>query len=575
MDIMIQQVRVYGFRGLKNIEVDLEPFTILTGINNVGKTTFLKAIQLVFGNISFVTNDDFNIDLEDDKIIVDVKIVPFNKNKKFSDKWQEYFGIESVKFDLNNEDQELIPVRSVISVDPVSTNITRKQYVLMEWPSFDEWYKKGNDNKNIKSFGSESLPFFYIDAKRDIVEDLKLQKSYLGRVLSKISYSDKDVKAIEKSIEELNRQTVESSDILRQLEKSLEGIESAIGTHQQGVHITPFSKKVRDLNKGVSIQYDNYSIEYHGMGTRCWSSLLSYKSFIGISELVAKKEDRLFFPISAIEESEAHLHPSAQKKLFGQVSKMKGQVILSTHSPYVVGAAELKQIRGFYKDETDVKCGRIDTELFDREDIRKIKRQVVNTRGELFFSKVIVLFEGETEEQALPLFAEKYFEKCMCELEIDFVGVGGAGNYLPFMRFAESFNIPWFIFSDAEDEIIRGVKNQFKQIDTASSFNEHIVVLKKGNSFEKELIDEGYIEEFKKAVLSLQDYTNDQHKAAKAQEIQEYSKEKLVNEALKNKTKMAPVLAFEIIDSKKSLPSKVVTLFEKIEEVITSKKNKG
>jgi putative ATP-dependent endonuclease of OLD family len=37
---------------------------------------------------------------------------------------------------------------------------------------------------------------------------------------------------------------------------------------------------------------------------------------------------------------------------------------------------------------------------------------------------------------------------------IDFVGVGGYGNYLPFLRFAESLNIPWLILSDAETDAV-------------------------------------------------------------------------------------------------------------------------
>ena len=95
------------------------------------------------------------------------------------------------------------------------------------------------------------------------------------------------------------------------------------------------------------------------------------------------------------------------------------------------------------------------------EDIRKIKRQVINTRGELFFSKVIVFFEGETEEQALPIFAKHFFKVGHIEAEIDFIGVGGRGNYLPFLRVAESLKIPWFIYSDAEDDAKTSVRSQF------------------------------------------------------------------------------------------------------------------
>ena len=44
MSILIKTVRIAGFRGLENIEVELEQTTILTGMNNTGKTSFLKAL---------------------------------------------------------------------------------------------------------------------------------------------------------------------------------------------------------------------------------------------------------------------------------------------------------------------------------------------------------------------------------------------------------------------------------------------------------------------------------------------------------------------------------------------------
>ena len=61
--ILIKTVRINGFRGLKNIEVNLEPTTVLTGMNNSGKTSFLKALQVVFGNRQFLSHDDFYIEL--------------------------------------------------------------------------------------------------------------------------------------------------------------------------------------------------------------------------------------------------------------------------------------------------------------------------------------------------------------------------------------------------------------------------------------------------------------------------------------------------------------------------------
>lgn len=54
MSILIKTVRIAGFRGLENIEVELEQTTVLTGMNNSGKTSFFKALQLALGNRLFV-----------------------------------------------------------------------------------------------------------------------------------------------------------------------------------------------------------------------------------------------------------------------------------------------------------------------------------------------------------------------------------------------------------------------------------------------------------------------------------------------------------------------------------------
>ena len=82
MSILIKTVRVSGFRGLENIEVSLEKVTVLTGMNNSGKTSLLKAIQLALGNRQFVSQDDFFIkDVEAaDKIIIDLLFIPLNND---------------------------------------------------------------------------------------------------------------------------------------------------------------------------------------------------------------------------------------------------------------------------------------------------------------------------------------------------------------------------------------------------------------------------------------------------------------------------------------------------------------
>ena len=470
MSILVKTIRVSGLRGLQNIEVDLEPVTVLTGMNNTGKTSFLKAMQIALGNRQFITQDDFyaSDNNSSDRIIVDMKIVPIGEDGQISNDfgadWEVLFTEERITIDT--EGKSFIPLRTVVTYDKIKATYKSDQYILPDWPPFENeehvfWYETANGNEKV--FHYDEVKFFYMDAQRDILEDMKVRNSYLGKMISKIEYSKEDVIKIEQQIKELNEQAVNSSDILSNIKTTLKELDSAMDTSSEGVEITPFTKKIRDLNKGLSIHYsdnkDSFSMEYHGMGTRSWSSLLTLKSFINLLNKNAEKEQTPFFPILAIEEPEAHLHPNAQKKLYSQIEGVKGQKIISTHSPYIAASAKLSQIRNFYKDDASVSCGVINTKELLPEEIRKIKRQVIKTRGEILFSKAIVFFEGETEEQALPIFAEHYFEEIPVEMGIDFVGVGGSGNYLPFLRIAQSLKIPWFIFSDGEKDAKRSVRS--------------------------------------------------------------------------------------------------------------------
>ena len=582
MSILIKTVRISGFRGLENIEVPLEETTVLTGMNNTGKTSFLKALQLSLGSRQFISQDDFFIhgSLISDKIIIDLLIVPLNDDgtqmEEFPEEWEILFTTDRVR--NNAEGAAFVPLRTVITFDIIKNNYNTQQYILQDWPEFEQddgskWFEAEDAKRT--NFRFDEIPFYYMDAQRDILEDTKLKNSYLGRMLSKIEYSPGDLQEIEDQIKILNEKAVSSSDILSNIKTNLKELNTAMDSHGDGIEITPFTKKVRDLNKGLTIYYtdnrDSFSMEYHGMGTRSWSSLLTLKSFITLLSNNAQKDKSVFFPVLAIEEPEAHLHPNAQKKLFRQIEAIAGQKIISTHSPYISATATLAQLRNFYKDRT-VTCGRMLMDILSPEDIRKINRQVINTRGEIFFSKLIIFFEGETEEQALPILAQKYFGKTPVELALDFVGVGGHGGYLPFIRFAESFNIPWLIFSDAENtpdkNIKASVKDQFSKCGSKKDETECVVFLDDDKDFERQLIDDGYGDEIKKAIISLDNYANMKHKEAKVKEIANYDNEKLYEIITGTKTQYGPAIAEQIIESEKALPPKVVDLFSRISAIL-------
>jgi len=292
MSILIKTVRIAGFRGLENLEVTLERTTILTGMNNAGKTSFLKALQLALGNRQFVSQDDFFIQgsVVSEKIIIDLLIVPIDDSgircEDFSEDWEILFTTDRIRNDIDGK--AFVPLRTIITFDAIKNSYKTQQFILQEWPEFKQddidWF--GVDNSKKTSFHFDEVPFFYMEAQRDILEDTNLRSSYLGKMLSKIEYSKEDIKEIEEQIELLNEKAVSSNDILSNIKTTLKELDTAMDTRSEGIEITPFTKKIRDLNKGLTIYYtdrhDSFSMEYHGMGTRSWSSLLTLKSFVAL-----------------------------------------------------------------------------------------------------------------------------------------------------------------------------------------------------------------------------------------------------------------------------------------------------
>ena len=137
--ILINEIRIDGFRGLKDFKMSLSETTVLTGMNNVGKTSVLKALQLLFGNSSFLSTEDLHIDKngKSNYIIVDAKIVAIDNDGKrianFSDVWEIAFGADNIKMDA--EEHAYVPLRVKYTFQTLQNSFNRDMQILNEWDS--------------------------------------------------------------------------------------------------------------------------------------------------------------------------------------------------------------------------------------------------------------------------------------------------------------------------------------------------------------------------------------------------------------------------------------------------------
>jgi putative ATP-dependent endonuclease of OLD family len=240
-------------------------------------------------------------------------------------------------------------------------------------------------------------------------------------------------------------------------------------------------------------------MEYHGMGTRSWASLLVLRAFAAIIQ--SERQDKPFHPFLALEEPEAHLHPNAQRQVYRQMVDFPGQTVISTHSPYVAAQCSPKELRSLARNGSAVEVCQLPTDLSQGNE-RIVRRRVIDTRGEILFARLVVLFEGETEEQALPRFFEADLNCSPHDAGVCFVGVGGACGYQPFLTVLEALRVNWIVFSDGEKDPLRNVQSALEGCNCTLE-DPRVVVIPNGQCFESYLVAEGYGEALVRAIDSV------------------------------------------------------------------------
>jgi len=569
MSILIEYIRISGFRGINKLEVPLALNTVLIGPNNSGKTSLLKALQLSIGDYSrYITDEDYYIDSNGKsvtEIIIDIKIVPLDENKRianaFSDQWTEHFSTA-----IQGDTKQFVALRTSTKRSILKGHETER-FILTTWMEHEKWAKNEIIKMRPATKRYESIPFISAEAQRDIHYELKDKNSFIGKILNNVKYTEKETQHLEKSISDINKNAVDRSAELTNLKTHLSHLNESIGGSGHA-ELTPLPKKIRDLAKNFSIQYGNdsttFSMEYHGMGTRSWATLLTAKALINSQAANYASESKPHFPILAIEEPEAHLHPNAQKTLYTQLCDSHGQTFISTHSPYLAAMAKLENIRCLRMGKGGVTEHHFKYAI-KPEERNILARDVLYKRSEILFSNAVLLCEGITEEQLLPSMYKILKRKFLHENGGACVSVGGP-NYGPFIKIANSFGIPCQILSDNETSYSTALKSSIvnleKEINKKFSEKElNIAYLSNGNDLEAELIQAGLKSEIiESLVLSAMDGNqNERYREIKTSELTKKTDAEILDLMRNSKASYSGFLAEVIIrNPNKKTPAQLV-----------------
>ena len=171
-------------------------------------------------------------------------------------------------------------------------------------------------------------------------------------------------------------------------------------------------------------------------------------------------------PILALEEPEAHLHPSAIRS-FGEFFKeMPGQILITSHSGDLLSRVSVKSLRRLYKDGAETRLGQIElapdgtkedalplgSTLLLPDDLRSIDYNIRLTRGAYLFARCWLLVEGETEFHLMPLIGD------LLGVSQDTVSYSmleyaqAKTGCRAFIKLAKSLGIEWFLMADGDGE---------------------------------------------------------------------------------------------------------------------------
>ncbi len=505
--IYIKEVRIRNFRSLQEVNVSLDWLTILTGENNSGKTSFLEALFAAIGagNRSVSVEDVFLAPSEktvpkDREVIIDLLIRPTDDKGNIIDTfprggyWLALWG-EGVSQDDNEND--FVGIRTRMMWDSTRNEYVTERKFLGDWQIDPKKWNQSKIKDPVLFTQIEPLALYLLDAKRDIKDEFQSRNSFWYKMVSDPGLDEDHIKKLEETLTELNEEIISGSEILAHVQNNLDDLYRTIRCDKGSVHIAPIPRHLRDMSKGMDVNFatkgaQTFPLSRHGMGTRSLAAVLIFRAYTTWRQ--KKSMDDKVHPMLALEGPESHLHPQAQRALFRQIELIPGQRIISTHSPYIAGQAKIDQIRHFRKVDAVTTVTQMDVNVLDREDIVKIDRMVMNTRGELLYAHALVFFEGEqTEDQAFPIFAEKYWGHHPNTLGISMIGVGGDGNYFPFLKLASNLEIPWYIFSDGEPSSTKRVQAALTKIGISDyTTQQNVFVLPNNHNFESYLVAEKY-----------------------------------------------------------------------------------
>ena len=444
----ITSVRIRNFRGIRDLEIGLGKVTVLIGENNSGKTSVLDALKLclrdlsprrrvVFDALDFHLPDGHSEPTSADRIEIEVT---------FSDRPDEEWDDRLVGrlnrvglLQTDDEGRSHVRLRVTCEYDGDSRDFSHR------WSFID---LKGDPlsraGPRALTTLQEEVRCYYLKALRDATHHFDA-KGPFWRPFLRDSQLSLDKKAeLEEKLHEVNELVVSSHSSFEQVQGGLRRVQSVVPLAAgDAVSIEAVPGRMFDMLAKAQVQLGTTTgakipLRRHGEGTQSLAVLMLFSAF-----LEAQAEGAA---VLALEEPEAHLHPSAIRALWALVRGFTGQKLISTHSGELLAETDVHDIRRLARTRNGIKAFQVPNDLLSPEETRKFNYHIRQARGELLFARCWLLVEGETESWVYPAAARAL------DLNLDREGVRvvefSQTDVGMLAKIANALGIPWYCVGD-------------------------------------------------------------------------------------------------------------------------------
>lgn len=478
--MFIKSMKISNFQCFSEVPVDIDfekDITCLIGNNGAGKTSILKAIQKVFGNTTderTIFKSDFHVatgetDLQNRQLYIDIVFEFLDKDEV---KTLAFFS--PVIYESKNKTfQARMRLEALWNEDEYEDDVSSALF----WVLTDEDVDFGDETPlkiKVENHERRQINLIYVPATRNAKSILNIE---LKRIIKKIErYAD---------ISETDRLTIENdSKVLGEKVNAItavQSIQTAINNvwnkihdsslpHYGNIKLEIISNKFEDLVKSLILKLfpsetedlkdinelsdGQISLLYLTLSMTLYEIEVQHENN-KLSGLKEQDYDAPIFTIFALEEPENHLSPFYLSRIIDALEdKSKSNSIISivtSHSPNVVRRLnKVEQIRFLRQeccgnDRKTISCKILLPENKDEEDYKYLN-QAVLSHPEIYFSKLVVLGEGDSEEIVLPVIAQKK----SCNFDTSFVSfVPLAGRHVNHMwRLLNELKIPYVTLLD-------------------------------------------------------------------------------------------------------------------------------